>query len=76
VLTADSGFHSEESVKELLDGGIDAYVADRKFRLRDRAFRNGQEYKKKSKLASGWKRQSVRRIPTYRERIEERRIER
>ena len=35
VLTADSGFHSEESVKDLLDGGIDAYVADRMFRRRD-----------------------------------------
>ena len=34
VLTADSGFHSEESVKKLLDGDIDAYVADRKFRQR------------------------------------------
>ena len=48
VLTADSGFHSEESVKELLDGGIDAYVADRKFRRRDPAFANAQEYKKKT----------------------------
>ena len=28
VLTADSGFHSEKSVRKLLDRGIDAYVAD------------------------------------------------
>jgi transposase len=48
VLTADSGFHSEESVKGLLDDGIDAYVADRKFRSRDANFANAQEYKKKT----------------------------
>jgi hypothetical protein len=38
VLTADSGFHSEESVKAVLERGVDAYVADTKFRLRDPRF--------------------------------------
>jgi hypothetical protein len=32
VLSADSGFHSEASVGELMEQGIEAYVADRKFR--------------------------------------------
>ena len=48
VLTADSGFHTEESVKGLLEAGIDAYVADRKFRLRHPAFSSAQEYRKKT----------------------------
>jgi transposase len=48
VLTADSGFHSEESVKTLLERGIDAYVADNKFRLRDPRFETLQEHRGKS----------------------------
>ena len=46
VLTADSGFHTEESVENLLDKKIDAYVPDRKFRLRDPQYANLQEHKK------------------------------
>ena len=46
VLTADSGFHTEESVENLLDKKIDAYVPDRKFRLRDPRYANLQEHKK------------------------------
>jgi transposase len=48
VLTADSGFHSEESVKNLLELGIEAYVADRMFRQRDPRFAEQQKYKKKT----------------------------
>jgi transposase len=48
VVTADSGFHSKESVGRLLDRGIDAYVADNKFRQRDPRFSAQREYKKKS----------------------------
>ena len=45
VLTADSGFHSQESVKEVLDAGLDAYIADNKFRLRDPRFSTLQEHR-------------------------------
>jgi len=48
VLTADSGFHSEESVNKLLEKKVDAYVADRKFRLRDPRYANLQEHKSKT----------------------------
>jgi len=48
VLTADSGFHSEESVKQVMKSKVDAYIADRKFRQRDKSFANAQEYKKKT----------------------------
>lgn len=48
VLTADSGFHSEEGVKKLLDNNVDAYVADRKFRLRDPRYASLQEHKSKT----------------------------
>ena len=44
VLTADSGFHSEASVRELIEGEIEAYVADRKFRKRDKRFEQAQEH--------------------------------
>ncbi len=48
MLTADSGFHSEQSVKDLLDSGVDGYLADHNFRKRDPRFSSQQEYKKKS----------------------------
>ena len=48
MLTADSGFHSEQSVKKLLERGVEAYVADNKFRQRDPRFAGQQEHKKKS----------------------------
>jgi hypothetical protein len=37
-LTADSGFHTEESIKMLSERGVDGYVPDKRFRLRDPAF--------------------------------------
>ena len=36
--TADAGFHSEENMKMLFEGDIDAYVADNQFRKRDPKF--------------------------------------
>jgi len=48
VLTADSGFNSEQAVRTLLDRGIDAYVADPRFRKRDPRFAGQQEYKRKT----------------------------
>ena len=47
VVTADSGFHSEESVRAMFDRGVDAYVADNKFRLRDPRFATLQSHRKK-----------------------------
>jgi transposase len=48
VLTADSGFHSEQTVKMLLERGLDAYVADTRFRLRDPRFANLQQHRSKT----------------------------
>ena len=48
VFTADSGFHSEDSVTKLLEAKVDAYVADKDFRKRDPRFAAQQEYKKKT----------------------------
>jgi len=48
VLTADSGFHSEQTVKMLLERGLDAYVADNRFRLRDPRFASLQEHRAKT----------------------------
>lgn len=48
VLTADSGFHSEDSVKGVLEREVDAYVADNKFRLRDPRFATLQEHRGKT----------------------------
>ena len=48
VLTADSGFDSEASVRGLTEQGIEAYVADRKFRKRDKRFEQAQEHKNRT----------------------------
>jgi hypothetical protein len=48
VLTADNGFHSEQSVQGVIEGGLEAYVADNGFRRRDPRFAGVQEHKKKS----------------------------
>ena len=48
VLTAGSGFHSEHSMRKLLDRKVDVYVADHRFRQRDPRFAGHQEYKKKT----------------------------
>ena len=37
-LVADSGFHTEENMKMLMEEDIDGYVADTQFRKRDPRF--------------------------------------
>lgn len=44
-VTADSGFHTEESMKALFESGIDGYVPDKRFRLRDPAFQSAQRHR-------------------------------
>ena len=48
-LTSDSGFHSEKNMQHLMEEGIDAYVADNKFRQRDPRFAEAGRYKEKFK---------------------------
>jgi transposase len=48
-LTGDSGFHSEKNMQMLLEEGIDAYVADNKFRQRDPRFKEAGRYKEQIK---------------------------
>lgn len=44
-LTADSGFHTEKNMEMLAEEGIDAYVADNRFRKRDPRFADYEKYK-------------------------------
>ena len=44
-VTADSGFHSEDSIKGLADRGIDGYVVDKGFRKRDAAFKTADRHR-------------------------------
>ncbi len=44
-VTADSGFHTEEAMKMLADSGVDGYVPDKRFRLRDPAFQTAQRHR-------------------------------
>lgn len=46
TLVADSGYHSEENVRMLIEEEIDAYVADKKFRKRDPAFATAGRHKR------------------------------
>jgi transposase len=46
-LSADSGFHTEENMKLLFTSGIDAYVADNRFRKRDPRFVGADRYKER-----------------------------
>jgi transposase len=48
-LTADSGFHSEQNVKMVMEEGIDAVVADNKFRQRDPRFSTAGRHKERFK---------------------------
>jgi transposase len=48
-LTADSGFHTEKNMKMIMEQGIDAYVADNKFRQRDPRFANVDRYKERTR---------------------------
>ena len=44
-LTADSGFHTENNMRMLLEEGIDGYVAETQFRKRDPRFADVDRYK-------------------------------
>ena len=44
-LAADSGFHTEESMKKLSEREIDGYVPDKRFRLRDPAFQTAKRHR-------------------------------
>jgi transposase len=44
-LLADSGFHTEKNMEMLAVAGIDAYVADNRFRKRDPRFADYEKYK-------------------------------
>jgi hypothetical protein len=46
-VTADNGCHSADSVKYLLENGIDAYVPDQGYRKRDPAFAERDRYKER-----------------------------
>ena len=48
-LTADSGFHTEANMKEVMEQGIDAYIADTQFRKRDPRFSDVDKYKEQSR---------------------------
>ena len=48
VVTADSGFHSEAAARSVLGRGIDAYIADTRFRKRDPRFASQPTHKGKS----------------------------
>jgi len=52
-LLSDSGYHSEANLKHLADEGIDAYIADNKFRKRDPRFADADKYKPKKKKRPG-----------------------
>ena len=46
-LTADSGFHTESNMKEVMGQSIDAYIADTQFRKRDPRFSDVDKYKER-----------------------------
>ena len=54
-LLADSGYHSEANLKHLAAAGIDAYIADNKFRKRDPRFAGADKYKPEKKKKAGAK---------------------
>ncbi|MCW7552738.1 transposase [Endozoicomonas gorgoniicola] len=45
VITADSGFHSRDNLQQLMDQGVNAYIADNQFRQRDPRFDQAGRYK-------------------------------
>jgi transposase len=46
-LTADSGFHTENNMRMLMEQGIDAYIADTQFRKRDPRFSEVDRHKER-----------------------------
>ncbi len=64
-MTADSGYHSKQSMEYVERSEVDAYVADREMRRRDPAFADAGRYKERH-------RQEKRRRSAGRERVESR----
>ena len=52
VLTADSNYHSTNNIQKFEAEGIDAYIPDNKFRIRDARFSSQDRFKPKSKKNS------------------------
>jgi transposase len=50
TLTADSGYHSKQSVEYVERSGVDAYVADREMRRRDPAFAAAGRHKERHRV--------------------------
>ena len=48
-LVADSGFHTEENMKMLMEEDIDGYVADTQFRKRDPRFADADRYRERTR---------------------------
>ena len=44
-ISADSGFHTEDSMRELAERKVDGYVADKGFRRRDPAFQTAKRHR-------------------------------
>jgi len=57
TLSADSGYHSKQSMEYVSEAGLDAYVADRELRRRDPAFaaagRHKERHRKEERRRSG-----------------------
>jgi transposase len=49
AVTADSGFHTEQNVKALMEQKIDAYIADNQFRKRDPRFATAERHRARAK---------------------------
>jgi hypothetical protein len=49
-LTADSGFHTEESMQGLAERKVDGYVPDKNFRRRDPAFQTAKRHRDRNAL--------------------------
>jgi len=48
-LVADSGYHTEDNMKMVMEEGIDAYRADTQFRKRDPRFADADKYKERAR---------------------------
>ena len=49
VLTADSNYHSITNIEKCEEEGVDAYIPDNKFRIRDSRFSTQERFKSKTK---------------------------
>jgi transposase len=52
VLTADSNYHSTTNIEKCDEEGLDAYIPDNKFRIRDKRFSSRDRFSPKSKKFS------------------------